>query len=132
ISVGLGDATVSYDRILPTIFGEGGFKDEFDLFSIRLPRIVITILAGMALALSGSILQSMIRNDLADPGIIGINAGAGVAVAIFFLFVPIDAGSFTYLLPVVAFAGAFITIVFIYVCSFDKYAGLQPTRLILV
>ena len=55
------------------------------LFSVRLPRIVITLLAGMALALSGALLQGITRNELADPGIIGINSGAGVAVAIFFL-----------------------------------------------
>ena len=40
----------------------------------------------MALALSGAILQGVTRNDLAEPGIIGINSGAGVAIAVFFLF----------------------------------------------
>ncbi len=50
----------------------------------------------MALALSGAILQSVTRNDLAEPGIIGINSGAGVAIAVFFLFAPIEAGSFVY------------------------------------
>ena len=44
----------------------------------------------MALALSGAILQGITRNDLAEPGILGINSGAGVAVAIFFLYFPID------------------------------------------
>src|SRR5699024_801091 len=72
ISIGMGASSLSYNRIIPTIFGQGTFKEEFVLFSIRLPRIIITILAGMALALSGAILQSITRNDLADPGIIGI------------------------------------------------------------
>ncbi|MEI3604466.1 iron ABC transporter permease [Pseudogracilibacillus sp. SE30717A] len=132
ISTGIGYSALSYDRIIPTLLGNGSFKEEFVLFSVRLPRIIITLLAGMALALSGSILQSITRNDLADPGIIGINSGAGVAIAIFFLFFPIDVGTFTYLLPIVAFLGAFITIVFIYLFSFDKHIGLQPIRLILV
>ncbi len=132
ISTGIGYSALSYDRIIPTLLGNGSFKEEFVLFSVRLPRIIITLLAGMALALSGSILQSITRNDLADPGIIGINSGAGVAIAIFFLFFPIDVGTFTYLLPIVGFLGAFITIVFIYLFSFDKHTGLQPTRLILV
>src|SRR5690625_7347442 len=82
ISIGMGASSLSYNRIIPTIFGQGTFKEEFVLFSIRLPRIIITILAGMALALSGAILQSITRNDLADPGIIGINSGAGVAIEI--------------------------------------------------
>ncbi|GKU79964.1 iron ABC transporter permease [Paenibacillus sp. L3-i20] len=131
ISLGLGYSTVSYDRILPTLLGEGSFKEEFILFSIRLPRIIVTLLAGMALALSGSILQSITRNDLADPGIIGINSGAGVAVALFFLFLPLEAGNFVYLLPAAAFVGALLTAGLIYLFSFNKSEGLNPTRLIL-
>ena len=61
-----GYSSVSIDRLIPTIMGNGSFKDEFILFSIRLPRIVITVLAGMALALSGSILQTMTKNDLVE------------------------------------------------------------------
>lgn len=131
ISMGMGYSSLSYSRLLPTILGEGTFKEEFVLFSIRLPRILITLLAGMALAISGAILQGITRNDLADPGIIGINAGAGVAIAIFFLYFPIDVGSFIYLLPVVAFIGAVITALFIYLFSYSKRVGLHPVRLIL-
>jgi iron complex transport system permease protein len=132
ISLGLGYSSVSYNRILPTIFGEGTFKEEFVLFSIRLPRIVVTLLAGMALAISGAILQGLTRNDLADPGIIGINSGAGVGIAVFFLFFPIDAAAFAYMLPIVAFIGALLTAVLIYLFSYKKGSGLQPVRLILV
>jgi iron complex transport system permease protein len=132
ISLGLGYSSVSYDRILPTIFGGGTFKEEFVLFSIRLPRIVVTVLAGMALAISGAILQGLTRNDLADPGIIGINSGAGVGIAVFFLFFPIDAAAFAYMLPIVAFIGALLTAVLIYLFSYKKGIGLQPVRLILV
>jgi iron complex transport system permease protein len=131
-SLGLGYSSVSYDRILPTVFGQGTFKEEFVLFSIRLPRIVVTLLAGMALAISGAILQGLTRNDLADPGIIGINSGAGVGIAVFFLFFPIDAASFAYMLPVVAFIGALVTAILIYLFSYKKGVGLQPVRLILV
>ncbi|MGE8081059.1 FecCD family ABC transporter permease [Peribacillus loiseleuriae] len=132
IGLGLGYSSLSYDRLLPTFLGQGTFKEEFVLFSVRFPRIIITLLAGMALALSGAILQGITRNDLADPGIIGINSGAGVAIAVFFLFFPIEAGSFVYLLPLVAFIGALITACLIYVFSYNRHTGLQPVRLVLV
>jgi iron complex transport system permease protein len=132
VGLGLGFSSLSYDRLIPTLLGQGSFKEEFVLFSIRLPRIIITLLAGMALALSGAILQGITRNDLADPGIIGINSGAGVAVTVFFLFLPIDSGSFTYMIPVVAFIGAMLTAVLLYLFAYSKTEGLQPVRLVLI
>lgn len=131
VGMGLGSSSLSYGRLLPTLLGEGTFKEEFILFSIRLPRMVITLLAGMSLALSGAILQGITRNDLADPGIVGINSGAGVAVAVFFLFFPLEAGPFVYLLPAAAFAGAFLTAALIYAFSYKKTTGMQPVRLVL-
>ncbi|WHY00061.1 iron ABC transporter permease [Neobacillus sp. DY30] len=132
VGMGLGPASLSYDRLIPALIGQGTFKEEFVLFSVRLPRIIITLLAGMALALSGAILQGITRNDLADPGIIGINSGAGVAVTVFFLFFPIEAGSFVYMLPLVAFLGALLTAVLIYLFAYSKTEGMQPVRLVLI
>ncbi|MED4352847.1 iron ABC transporter permease [Schinkia azotoformans] len=132
VSIGLGYSSVSYNRIIPTILGQGTFKEEFVLFFIRLPRILITLFAGMALAVSGAILQGITRNDLADPGVIGINSGAGVAIAVFFLYFPIEPGSFIYLLPAVAFIGALITALLLYLISYSKQSGLQPVRMILI
>lgn len=132
IGMGIGYSSLAYERLIPTLLGHGTFKEEFVLFSVRLPRMIITLLAGMALALSGAILQGITRNDLADPGIIGINSGAGVAIAIFFLFFPIKAGAFMYMLPLVAFIGALITACLIYLFSYDRNTGLQPVKLVLV
>ncbi|MEC1722906.1 FecCD family ABC transporter permease [Schinkia azotoformans] len=132
VSIGLGYSSVSYNRIIPTILGQGTFKEEFVLFFIRLPRILITLFAGMALAVSGAILQGITRNDLADPGVIGINSGAGVAIAVFFLYFPIEPGSFIYLLPAVAFIGALITALLLYLISYSKQSDLQPVRMILI
>lgn len=132
ISLGLGASSLSYKRLLPTLFGNGDFKEEFVLYSLRLPRILVTLLSGMALALSGAILQGITRNDLADPGVVGINSGAGFAIAVFFLYVPIDTGAFAYMLPVVGFAGAFLTAGVIYLFSYSRREGLQPVRLVLV
>lgn len=129
--MGTGYSSISYDRLLPILLGNGTFKEEFVLYSIRLPRLIITLLCGMALALSGAILQGITRNDLADPGIIGINSGAGVAITVLYLFFPIDAGSFVYLIPLAAFIGALLTAVLIYLCSYSKTNGMEPVKLVL-
>lgn len=132
LSMGIGDFSLPYDRAIQTILGNGTSKEKFVLFELRLPRIFITILSGMALALSGAILQGITQNELADPGIIGINSGAGVAVAIFFLFVPIDGGNFSYLIPVVAFIGALFSSIIIYLLAYKKGYGTDPVRLIIL
>lgn len=132
VGMSWGYSSLSFKRVIPVLFGQGTFKEDFVLFSVRLPRIFITLLAGMALALSGSILQSITRNDLADPGIIGINSGAGVAVAIFFLYFPIEAGTFVYMLPLAAFIGALLTAALIYLFSYSRTKGLDPLKMVLV
>lgn len=132
VSMGLGYSSLTYDRILPIIMGHGSFKENFVLYQIRLPRIMVTVLTGILLSLSGAILQGVTRNDLADPGVIGINAGAGAAITIFYLLVPIQAILFSFLLPIVAFAGALLTACFIYLLSYRKNKGIQTIRLILI
>ncbi|WP_077623237.1 FecCD family ABC transporter permease [Sediminibacillus massiliensis] len=129
--MGMGYSSVSYDRIIPILSGQGTFKEDFVLFTIRLPRILITLLAGMALAVAGAVLQGVTRNELADPGIVGINAGAGVGVAIFFLYFPIEVGSFVYAIPIVAFISGCLTACLIYVFSYSRASGLQPVKFVL-
>lgn len=131
IALGIGASAVSYDRIIPTLLGQGSFVENFVIFSVRLPRMVITLLSGMALALAGAVLQGITRNELADPGIVGINAGAGVGVSIFFLFAPLDVGSFVYMLPLVAFASAMLISILIYLFSYSRRDGMQPIKLII-
>ncbi|MGU3470617.1 FecCD family ABC transporter permease [Paenibacillus sp. D51F] len=131
ISAGWGYSSLGYKRLLPVLSGHGTGKEDL-ILSIRLPRIFITFLAGMGLALSGAILQRVTRNDLADPGIIGINTGAGLGVALFFLFAPIEPGSFVYLITFVSFASAMATALLIYLFSYRRGEGLQPVRLVLV
>ncbi|GGE32687.1 iron ABC transporter permease [Pullulanibacillus camelliae] len=129
---GIGSAAIPYNQVLPALFGHGDFQVNFILFDVRLPRILITLLAGMALAVSGAVLQGITKNDLADPGIIGINSGAGVAIAIFYLFFPIDQATFSYMMPVVAFIGAFLTAALIYIFAINKKTGMEPVKLVLV
>lgn len=130
--ISLGPSAVGIKQIIPTIFGNGSFKEEFILFSIRMPRVFVLTLAGMALALSGAILQTLTKNDLSDPGIIGINAGAGVAITIFYLFVDASSKYYAYQLPAVGFLGAIITAGLIFIFTTDKRNGIQPVKLVLM
>jgi len=130
ISISTGYSKINISRIIPILLGKGEFKETFILYTVRLPRIIITVISGMALALSGAILQNITKNDLADPGIIGINAGAGVAVTICFLYIPIDAANFAFILPIAAFIGATLTAACIYLFAYERGSGMKPVKLI--
>ncbi|MFB7156464.1 FecCD family ABC transporter permease [Lysinibacillus sp. NPDC056232] len=132
MGISMGAASVSIDRIIPILFGDGSFKESFVLFSVRLPRLFVLAAAGMALALAGAVLQGVTRNDLADPGIIGINAGAGVGITLFYLLVNGDLPHFAYVLPLIGFVSALLTALCIYFFSYKRNEGVQPVQLILV
>ena len=118
--------------VINTFLGNGSEQDELLLLEFRLPRIVIAVLIGMGLAVSGTVLQGVVKNHLADPGIIGINAGAGLAVMIFVIYFSTELGNSVFIMPIVAFIGAGITAVVIYAFSYKKDEGVSPIRLILV
>jgi iron complex transport system permease protein len=98
------------------------------LLSIRLPRVAVALLMGMALGASGAILQGVLRNPLADPYILGISSGASLAAALGLL-----AGFYVFggsSVPVSAFIGA--SLVSVLVGAFGwKRGGLWPERLLL-
>ncbi|MFP3489830.1 iron chelate uptake ABC transporter family permease subunit, partial [Staphylococcus sp. SIMBA_130] len=79
---------LSPGEVVKTLFGSATEKQSLILFEFRLPRIVIAILVGAGLAVSGCILQGISRNALADPGILGINSGAALMVVLFISFFP--------------------------------------------
>lgn len=95
------------------------------IWNIRLPRTLVGALVGMNLALAGAILQAVMRNPLADPHIIGISSGAGLAgVAVMILF-----PSMEYLITPIAFVGAMLAAVIIYILAWK--GGIRPVRIIL-
>ncbi len=131
ISVNTGHIRLTPIELIRTLFGAGTDKQELVLFDFRLPRIIISVLVGAALAVSGCVMQGLSRNALADPGILGINAGAGLVVMLYVAFFPTQTVSSVLLLPVLAWLGAGLTAALIYVLSFKKGEGLLPTRLLL-
>jgi iron complex transport system permease protein len=102
--------------------------DRQILFSIRLPRVVISILMGMALGASGAVLQGILRNPLADPYILGISSGASLVAVTGIISGITFFGIFT--IPVLAFAGALFTGIFVGAMGW-KRGGFWPDRLLL-
>ena len=74
-----GAVPITWQELLAVMQGQGTADTERILYYLRLPRVIAAALVGMNLALAGCILQGVLHNPLADPGIIGVTAGAGVA-----------------------------------------------------
>lgn len=94
-------------------------RDRIIVYDIRLPRVVLGMLIGAALAVSGAVMQGLFRNPLADPGIVGVSSGAGLgAVAIIVLgntsLAPFTALLGIYALPVAAFGGGLAVTLVLY------------------
>lgn len=127
-----GEYKMSIGTFFKTLFGQGVYTDTLILMEFRMPRMIITILAGAALAMSGAIIQSVTKNPLAEPGILGINAGSGFAIALFMVIGNVDAGSFVYVLPIVSMIGGILTALIIFSFSYNKGEGITPSSMVLV
>lgn len=132
ISLNTGSIRLSPLRVMWTWLGQGSKIENLIMFQYRLPRIVITILAGIGLGVAGAVLQGVSRNSLADPGILGINAGAGFGLIIFVSFFRTMEGSIALLIPLFTFGGGVLIAFMIFMLSYDRQRGLLPIRLILV
>ena len=86
-AVNIGSLKVSFPELLRGLFVEYN-EDVATIYDLRFPRIVISILAGAAVAVSGVLFQAVLKNPLADPGIIGISSGASFAAVLVTAFAP--------------------------------------------
>lgn len=132
-SLTTGHLSISWSEISETLLGEGSRRNELLLMKFRLPRLLIAVLVGVGLSIAGALFQSVTQNELADPGIIGINSGAGLAVVLFLYFTARSSaipllGAIS--LPFAAFAGGAIAAVSIYIVAWKN--GVTPIRLVLV
>lgn len=96
------------------------------IFDLRFPRIFIALFGGAAFAVSGVMLQAVIRNPLADPGIIGVSSGASFAAVLVTAFLP----QLYYFTPFIACCGGLVAFIIVYALSWR--GGLSPLRVILV
>ena len=128
-SLAIGARDMPISEVLGAFFAPTGSDDQLVVLELRLPRTVLGILVGMGLGLAGGLIQALTRNPLADPGILGVNAGASLAITIGVAFFGISSitGYIWF-----AFAGALVATVGVYVIgSAGRSRTVDPIRLTL-
>ncbi|PID03458.1 iron ABC transporter permease [Sporosarcina sp. P31] len=126
LSLMIGPVSFSMQEILDGIFVANDTMERRIVWELRFPRVLVGIIVGVSLAVAGAILQGVMRNPLADPGIIGVSSGAGLAATVIMIIYP----AYIMFLPLAAFLGALATAVVIYALSWR--GGASPLRIILV
>jgi iron complex transport system permease protein len=126
VSVAYGAADISWQTVYESLIAFDNSREHLIIRTIRLPRSLLAMIVGASISTAGAIMQGITRNPLADPGILGINAGAAFAVvmAIFFFGASSPSSYIWY-----AFAGAGITAVTVYFLAALGRSGITPLNL---
>ncbi|WP_155059721.1 FecCD family ABC transporter permease [Streptomyces blattellae] len=129
LSLALGAASIPPDQVVRALFGDAPsrFVDNV-VWSARMPRTAVGLAAGAALGLAGALMQALTRNPLADPGILGVTAGASFAIVL--AVGVLGLGSF-YGYVWFAFAGALVASVLVFLLGRLGRSGLTPVKLAL-
>lgn len=127
LSIGLGSVRLTLAETIETILGHGDAASQTILWDIRIPRVFLALLIGANLAASGALLQAVMQNPLADPGLTGVSSGAAVTVLFIMLVVP----DYSYLIPLAAIIGGGVAAGMVYSMAWKKQGGLAPVRIIL-
>lgn len=126
ISIGMGSVYISPLETIQTIFTRSEEMATTIIWDLRIPRIAVAAIVGVNLALSGALLQAVMRNPLADPGLTGVSSGASVTVLAIMLVFP----NFTSFVPIVAMIGGTIAVAIVYALAWKKNT-ISPVRIIL-
>lgn len=128
LSFAIGANALSPQAVWITLQGGGTPETDYIVFDLRIPRTVTGLVAGAALGVAGALIQAFTRNPLADPGILGVNAGAALAVALGVTFLGLrDVSQFVWL----AFLGALVVTVAVYLIGSSGRGSADPLRLTL-
>lgn len=127
IAIGIGSVSVNPIDTLQTLLGKGDDTNSVILWDIRIPRVFLALIVGANLAISGALLQAVVQNPLADPGVTGVSSGAAVAALFIMLVIP---GS-SALIPIVAIIGGLVAAFMVYAMAWQRNRGFQPVRIVL-
>ena len=131
VSVNSGKMNLSISEVLQVLLGNGTQKQNLIVFEFRLPRIILAVLVGFGMGASGCIMQSLLRNDMASPGTLGISSGSGLFVLIFVVMFASKGIKSAVTLPLLAFIGGMTAAVLIFLLSYRRGRDISPTGLIL-
>ena len=123
-SINIGSLQVSFGELMRGLFVER-IENVAAIYDLRFPRIVISLFAGAAVAVAGVLFQAVLKNPLADPGIIGISSGASFMAVLVAAFLP----ALYFFTPLFAFGGGVLAFFLVYSLSWK--GGLSPLRTIL-
>ncbi|WP_348622306.1 FecCD family ABC transporter permease [Paenibacillus polymyxa] len=131
LSMNVGKMNLTPFEVFKVIIGEGTSKQNLIVFDFRLPRIVLSILVGIGMGISGCIMQSLLKNDMASPGTLGISSGSGLFVLMYITLFASEGLLSPILLPGLAFAGGLSAAFMIFMFAFRRGRDISPTGLIL-
>ena len=114
-AVNIGSLKVSFSELLRGLFVER-IDNVATIWDLRFPRIIISMLAGAAIAVSGVLFQAVLKNPLADPGIIGISSGASFVAVLITAFAP----TLFFFIPLFAFLGGVLAFFLVYSLSMER------------
>ncbi|AJK88934.1 MULTISPECIES: FecCD family ABC transporter permease [Lysinibacillus] len=128
IAIGLGSVHISIPDILSTLINGRGQEGVYTtiIWDIRLPRVLLALIIGASIAISGALLQAVMGNPLADPGLTGVTSGAAAFVLLILLANP----ELTHLIPIAAFVGGLIAAAIVYALAWRR-TGITPITIIL-
>ena len=128
-SLNTGKMALTPNEIMQIILGNGTANAHLIIFEFRLPKILLGIFVGIGMGISGCLMQSLLKNDMASPGTLGISSGSGVFV-IFALMMGMREVS-PLMLPIMAFIGGLLAAGLIFIFSYQRGKQLSPLTLIL-
>ena len=127
IAIGLGSIRIAVPDIFETLFhSTTGNVNDTIIFNIRLPRVILALIIGANIAISGAILQAVMGNPLADPGLTGVTSGAAVFVLVIMLAKP----EYTQFMPLAALIGGMLAATIVYALAWRRN-GISPISIIL-
>ncbi|RCS44629.1 iron ABC transporter permease [Bremerella cremea] len=129
VSMSLGSHWMSPTSLASSLLGYGHATHEMILWSFRLPRVLLVLLVGWAIAISGVLMQAVLRNDLAEPGILGVATGGNLGVTLALILFGTQIAS-PWSLPAMSIAGGLLAVLLVCGLAIDR-SGIYPARLLL-
>ncbi|MBW0114772.1 FecCD family ABC transporter permease [Pseudonocardia abyssalis] len=128
VGIAVGSRDIPLTTVVDALLHDTGEGDAYVVWSLRVPRTAVLLAVGIALGVAGMLIQALTRNPLADPGILGVNAGAALFVALgIAVFEVSSPGGYVWF----AFLGAFLVTVVVYLIGSAGRAGIDPIQLTL-